>query len=193
MPKMTPYKALSKRDRDAYRSSLPRPAPTPRPAVEVRVSREPAEVDASDRDGLLWLVKKGRLKQSQIREALHYRTLVRAAPEGAVKVSDMDGVGGGGGGVVLGGEFGDAAACLELYVIRQHVFGGEMAGKNDMLTAMDGVCGKGHTVRALAAGDQLRSHELLAALRIALNLMVAAREAKDAALKARQGGRRKAA
>lgn len=186
MPKMTAFKQMSKTEREAYLASLPKsPPPKVKPDATVRVAREQS-VDASEKDGLMWLIKKNRLKAPQVREALFYSDLVRAAPAGALKVSDLTSVGGGSGtGGIIGGEYGDSAAALQLYVIRQHVLGGEMGGENDLLIVMDGVCGRRQTVRALAGGDQYRSHELLAALRIALNLMVAVRQAKEAANRAR--------
>jgi hypothetical protein len=178
MPKSTPFKAMSRSEQAAYRASLPKPAPKAAPDRTVRVGPPPAKAP-DGKDGLLWLVKKKRLNAKQVREALYYRDLVRSACGGPVKVSDLFSSGGGSkGGGVVGGEYGDQASALELYIVRQHVLGGE----DDLLTVMDGVCGRERTVRELAAGDQLRSHELLSALRIALNLMVNNRETKEAAL-----------
>ena len=153
----------------------------------VRVAAQPAATPAAqptDRDGLAWLARKRWITAPQARKALYYRDLVRAAPDGAIKVVDLNSAGGGGGkggGLPMGGSFGDAQAALELHVIRQFVLGGE----DDLLLAMDGVCGRGHTLRYLAGNNQLRSHELLGALRIALNLMIAADRAKEMARTAR--------
>jgi hypothetical protein len=50
-----------------------------------------------------------------------------------------------------------------------------LRGQVDMLTVMDGVCGQGYTLRYLAGGDKHRAAELLVALRLALDMLVAYR------------------
>lgn len=182
MPKATSFKSMSKREQRAFQNSLPLP-PKPQRERVVRVAREKAQPEPADRDGLVWLAKKGKLTKAQARAGFHYRDLVRAAPAGGLKVVDLCGAGGGGGmggGLPLGGSFGDQQAALELFVIRNFTLGKEP----DMILVMDGVCGMCHTVRYLAGNDQLRSHELLAALRIALNLLIEATSAKEAAKRA---------
>lgn len=180
---------LSNRARRIVKKAQPAAPRNPPGDATVRVSKEPPPPEPTDRDGLLWEARKSRLTKPQLREGLHYRALIRAPAAGAAKVSDLLAIGGGGGGSMLGGSYGDAAAQLELFVIRAHLLGNEP----DLILVMDGVCGMGHTLRYLAAGKQVRAHELMSALRIALNLMVASRVAKEAAAKARQGPQQKAA
>lgn len=158
-----------------------------RPAAEpiVKVAAKPAP-EPKERDGLLWLAKKKRLSSAQLGEALHYRRLFRSLAPGGSTPSclgslGMGGRGGAGSGVLMEGDYGDAAAQLELMVLRSHVLQGQV----DLLTVMDGVCGLGHTVRYLGGGDQLRPVQLEAALRIALDMLVTNRRAKDAAKETR--------
>jgi hypothetical protein len=89
----------------------------------------------------------------------------------------MGGGAGKGSPVGLGGSFDDADKKLQLWVIRNHTLGGQ----GDLITVMDGVCGQGWTLRYLAGGNQVRAAELEQALRIALDLMVGVRRAKDEA------------
>lgn len=141
------------------------------------------------RDGLAWLVdpKRKVISRPQCREGIYYRDLFRVAEPGAMIQSSIEslGMGGGsgrGGGVMLGGSYEDAAAKLELFVIRKFLFGDQ----EDLITAMDGVCGQGWTLRYLAGGDHHRAKELETALRIALDLMLNNRKAKDEALAAQK-------
>lgn len=176
---------MSRAGQQAYLSNLPKPAAPPKPEKVVRVSNEPKQPEPSDKDGLLWLYKKKRLTQPQLAAAFHYRDLFRreSASGGTLKsfldVSAGGGVynGGNGGGLPLGGQYTDAQAKLELFVIRELTLGKQ----EDLLIVMNGVCGVGHTVRYLAGNNQLRASELEAALRIALDLLVKVRRDKDAA------------
>lgn len=137
--------------------------------------------EPSDRDGLLWLAKKKRLKHLQVQEGLYYRGLYRrGSTDGGTIRSCLDvrvGGGSGQGGLPLGGDFNDAQSKLELFVVRQIVLHGQV----DVLTVMDGVCGLGHSVRFLAGGDQMRAAQLEAVLRVALDQMASNRKVKEAA------------
>lgn len=163
------------------------PAKPRRPKVEdaakvVKVAKVKEVAEPSDRDGLLWLHKKRRITAAQAREGLHYRDLFRSAAAGEAPIPSNIPTGkvGGGqqGGLPFSDGFTDAAAKLALFVVQWHV----LLGQEDLLIVMNGVCGVGHTVRFLAGDNQLRAAQLEAALRIALDMMIASRKAKEAAL-----------
>lgn len=137
---------------------------------------EPAE--PADRDGLVWLGQKRRLTAEQLREAFVYRDLMRDGGEVSLRSALEGGTGGGSAGprspsplVSL------ASARRELLVLRMVV----LRGQCDMLTAMDGVCGAGHTLRYLAGNDMAgrpdkhRARDLEVLLKAALDLIVAFR------------------
>lgn len=188
MPKATEFKAMSKSQREAYLAGLPKPPAKAKPEKVVRISTEPKPQDPTEKDGLLWLAKKKRLTQPQLAAGFYYRDLYRNAEAGdgslksCLDVSAGGGVynGGRGGGLPFGGEYSNGEARLQLFVIRSLIFGEQ----DDLVTVMDGVCGLRHTVRYLAGGDQLRSSQLEAALRIALDLLVKVRRDKEAAKRA---------
>lgn len=185
MPKITPFKQMSKAEQEAYLASMPKPAPSARPDKVVRVAREPRPVEPSDRDGLLWLAKKKRLTTPQVGAGLYVRGLFRrdqasgVSLKSSLDVSAAAGVYncGKGGGLPLGGDYTDAQAKLELFVVRELTLGKQP----DLLLVVDGVCGLGHTVRFLAGNNQLRAAELEASLRIALDLIAKSRRDKEEA------------
>jgi hypothetical protein len=185
---------LSNRERKALRKATPAAPRKPKGEVVVKVAvagskKKPA---ADKEDGLLWLTRKGWITPKQGAMGLHYSDLARAAPDGGIKIVDLEGAGGGGsvgGGLPFGGSYSDGQAALELYVIRQHL----LAAEPDLLLVMEGVCVRRHTPRFLAGGNQCRAHELLSALRIALNILIKVDDDKKAAERAREERRTKAA
>lgn len=158
------------------------------------VAASPASVEPNDKDGVEWLHKKKRLSFVQAQKALWYRELMKRGSMGAsikscLASAESGGGGSNNGGLPMGGSYVDSAAQLELFVVRSMILHNEP----DLLTVMDGVCGLGHTVRYLAGGDQLRAAQLEAALRIALNMLIANDKAKEAAAKVANGRAQKAA
>lgn len=133
--------------------------------------------EPADRDGLVWLRQHKRLSGAQAQIGLAYRELFRhvvdmgGAPLGSNLEALLAGGGGSGGGAIGpgGGVYVAAAARAELFRVRWIVLGGQI----DLHTVMDGVCGLAHTVRYLAGGNQVRAAQLEAALRIALDLLIA--------------------
>lgn len=180
-----PRAALSNRQRRELRKQAPTAPRLPKADASAKVVKvAPAEkaAEPANRDGLVWLAKKKRLTIPQIGAGFYYRDLFRTASPGSVK-SCVEGLGGVGGGHVaslpFGGQYTDSAAQLELFVIRSLTF----ADQPDLVTAMDGVCGVGHTLRYLAGGDRHRADQLEVALRIALDLLTSVRAAKLKAAK----------
>lgn len=144
-----------------------------------RVASPPAKPPT---DGLEWLQRKKRLTPSQLLEGWAYRALYRDAGPLSMKsqLGGLDSPGGGGDGTGYALQtaiVGTEDARRELFVLQHHV----LRSQPDLITVMDGVCGIGHTLRMLAGGEQIRAAELEAVLRVALDLLVAAREAARAA------------
>lgn len=148
-----------------------------RPEVKQGAPAAPAEPE--DRDGLDWLVAKKRLSHKQGLAGYDYRRLHRhvidmgGAPLGS-SMENLLSTGGAAtfGGGPTGGSYTASAARAELFRIHWLV----LKGQTDLLTVMEGVCGKGHTVRYLAgpgSQQQVRAAQLEAALKIALDLILA--------------------
>lgn len=132
-------------------------------------TKDEKEPELSERDGLLWLVKKRRLSLPRLRAAQAYRELYRTAmtEDGALK-SCLEVAGGGGERVGMPGAapISLLAAKRALFLIRHKVLGGQA----DMLSVMDGVCGAGRTLRELGKGDR-GAGALEAVLMVALDLV----------------------
>jgi hypothetical protein len=182
---MMAREGLSNRQRKHRAKAAPAAPRHPKAVDEAKVVRVAKVKDAGepiDRDGLIWPYKKKRITAAQAKEGFHYRDLFRSAAGGEAPIPSNIPTGkvGGGqqGGLPFSDGFNDAAAKLALFVVRWHV----LLGQADLLLVMDGVCGVGHTVRYLAGGNQVRAAQLEAALRIALDMMSAARKAKEDAL-----------
>ena len=135
----------------------------------VRVGRKaPAEID---RDGLSWLIRKGRLTGSRAKMALAYRAAFRDAGMVSLKSCLGDSVGGGAPGPGTHADFGVTSATdasRRLFFWRWVV----LRGQSDMVLAVEGICGTGHSPRDLAGGNGHRAAELETVLGIALDLMV---------------------
>lgn len=140
-------------------------------APVVRIGRKPG-LDPAE-DGLMRLRRKQQLTVDQLRQAFAYRddAALAALAVGPVKVSDLEGARGGGGGKAAcasDGGLADYIAAQRRQFTRRNVV---LSGQSDMLTVMDGVCVGRHTLMALAGEDDRRSRELLAVLRVALDLL----------------------
>lgn len=173
----------SKQSRSARNEARRQANEAARSRGEVRVApKGSAKPKAQEpRDGLAWLIKKGRLTLAQAREALLYREGFRDAGEVAMRSSLEVGVcGGQPSGLPNAAVFAMTKARQELALSRYKVLRGQV----DMLTVMDGVCGHGYTLRHLAGGDHHRAAELEVALRIALDVLVAYRAGPPASARA---------
>ena len=137
-------------------------------AAKVRLAAPPPKVEEVQRDGLEWLIKRRKAKVTPARQgaAWFYRDAFRAV-----------------GGVPIASTLGsldrvDSSArtppmihCLDasstLFILRSKV----LCGQDDMLTVMDGVIGLGHTLRALAGGDDRLAGAMEQVLYVALDLV----------------------
>ncbi|HYF20687.1 MAG TPA: hypothetical protein VEA40_22670 [Ramlibacter sp.] len=146
---------------------------------EVRQAAPTSPPEPEDRDGLDWLVAKKRVSHAQGLKGYDYRALFRhvidmgGAPLGS-SLENLMSTGGQAtfGGLPSAGSYTASAARAELFRMRWVV----LRGQTDLLTVMDGVCGLGHTVRTLAgpgSQQQVRAAQLEAALKIALDLLIA--------------------
>lgn len=144
------------------------------PTVHVAAPAEP-EPDLSDRDGLVWMAQKQRITHSQSKAGLAYRDLFRHVIDfgGADLGSCIERLKTAGGGKIAtsptGGIYTASAARAELFRLRWVVVGGQV----DVLTALDGICGIGHTLGYLAGGNRQRKEQLMQALRIGLDQLAA--------------------
>lgn len=145
----------------------------------VRMSAAEAQ---RNEDGLDRLVRKGRLSGPRLTMARHYRMLGRLATAGGGDIKSCLNHSPGGGarlGLPGGGEaFEVTAAKREMFDLRWNV----LKGQSDVLTALDGVLISGHTLLYLAggAGKGARAAELMLALVIGLDMMIAARGGQSA-------------
>lgn len=146
----------------------------PKPAADAISTPKPKDLF---RDGLEWLISKGRLSHGQWQAARWYRSLYRD-PGGPSIKSGLNfesiataGCSHGQHGADIGGQSLDTAR--ELKHIRAVVLGGQ----GDMIGAMDEVCGKGATPIE-AAGKDRAAGKLEAVLLVALDLIVCYMTAK---------------
>lgn len=177
--------ALSNRERRELKKKI-KPAPRHAPADPalrvVKARAEPVVAEPPERDGLVWLSNKKQITPPQTLAGLDYRALFRHVIDfgGADVQSCLNTLlsvsGGKGSGMPTGGSYSASAARAELFRLRWIVLGGQ----TDLLTVMDGVCGVGHTLGFLAGKQRMREEQLKAALRIALDLMVADKIARAA-------------
>lgn len=136
----------------------------------LEVKRPRAQVEADPvRDGLIWLIRKGRLTPPRQRAAAVYRAAYREPQEGAMR-SCLD--------LHLGGERSGAPpdynsnkvdAMRRLNAMRTEA----LAGHEQMIFAMDGVCGGGLTLRELCGGEERAAGKLEAVFMVALDLVAA--------------------
>lgn len=157
-------KSACQRRLDALNAAADQPARKP------MVVREVAPVR---RDGLDWLRAKKRISAAQFSAGMAYRRRVRDADAegGAIKSSldIVEGRGSGGAGFAVTPVEARAEAKAWLFRVR-HVL---LKGQPDMITVLDAVCGQGHTLTELTDGNGHRANELLAVLRVALDMISA--------------------
>lgn len=155
-------KSACQRRLDALNAAAEQPVRKP---VAVR------EVAPMRRDGLDWLRAKKRISAAQFAAGMAYRRRVRAADAegGAIKSSldIVEGRGSGGAGFAVTPVEAGAEAKAWLFRVR-HVL---LKGQPDMITVLDAVCGQGHTLTALADGNDRRALELEAYLKVGLDLL----------------------
>lgn len=176
-----PRTAMSNRERKALKGKVlaaPRYAKPEAGKVVARKAAPAGKAGPLKREGLEWLFKKGRLTPPRLRAALFYQR--RFADNDGVSLKsciDPTSTGGAPGpgmyfdiGVVT-----VTQAKRELFVIRHQI----LAGQYDMLTALDGVCGVGHTLRELGK-TQARAIALEQALMCALDLIARWLDTRDA-------------
>jgi hypothetical protein len=146
--------------------------------VRVAVKR-PADEEMDGRDGLVWLMQKGRLSPAQGKVAVWLSDLIRDAGDVALKSCLDDSVGGGGrpGATSPSPLVSLTTARRQLLVVRWQV----LRGQPDMVLVVDGVCGARHTIRYLAGGDKHRARDLEVTLKLALDLVLAHRAEPGAA------------
>lgn len=176
MPKMTAFKMMSKAEQAQYLKSLPKAPPLPRPRAEVRVGAAAPAEPPPPKDGLEWLINKKRLSEAQRVEAAKYRLGYRddggevvGAFGSCLEVS----IGGGGSG-------GREAAMVAVTDARRDyllIVGSVLWDVPDLVTVMDGVCGRGWTLRYLAGGDRHKADAMEVQLKVALDLIIAWRGA----------------
>jgi hypothetical protein len=134
-----------------------------------------------DRDGLLWLERHRRLTSRQLTEGTFYRLDFKAAEAaGATLRSGLDF------GVRVkrsSAPTGHATHVVSAVDAQRRLYFKRfvvLRGQADMLDVLDGVCGRGRTLRDLAGGNGHEAKALEKLLRAALDLLASARE--DAAL-----------
>jgi hypothetical protein len=128
--------------------------------------------DAEPRDGLTWLVKKKRLNRLEQWESYRFRAGFREDGDGVLGSPSCLEFSTGG----TGGGSGVQAALVAITDARReylYIVGHVLRGVDDLRTVMDGVCGRGYTLRQLAGGNQLRQAMLENSLHIALALIMA--------------------
>lgn len=113
------------------------------------------------RDGLAWLVAKGKLNAAQRTAGERYRGHYELIHSGGLRSCIADTIGGG-----------DPSAAIA--AARRHLDEARRKGlvsDNTLIWLADEVAGKGTTLRELAAGDQKRSEALEAELLVALRFL----------------------
>ena len=113
------------------------------------------------RDGLAWLVAKGKLNAAQRMAGERYRGHYELIHSGGLRSCIADTIGGG-----------DPSAAIA--AARRHLDEARRKGlvsDNTLIWLADEVAGKGTTLRELAAGDQKRSEALEAELLVALRFL----------------------
>jgi len=184
-----PRAALTNRQRKAIRKAggaRPRKAKT---GTGPKVTGQTAAVEKpEDRDGLEWLIRKGRLGSGQsaktrAKAGRYYRRLYRDAPlDGTTPLrSCLDDSVRGGGGVGLPPALVQTDAAVKLHFVRAAI-----SHHEEMTDLLDAVCGRGTTVRSLACGNDRRAVEMETALRIALDLVALAKENMEASGRVRR-------
>lgn len=125
-----------------------------------------------DRDGLLWLISRNRLTPPRARAAKAYRQDFReASSAGPTLKSCLDVREGYGKGLPASGPTGEVIYALDA---QRSLFRKRFAvlrGQADLLDVLDGVCGRGLTLRELAGGNGHKAASLETLLKVALDLL----------------------
>lgn len=167
--------ALSNRDRRAVRKTKPKAARHPKADGATVTSRRQVATAIDlpmDRDGLLWLIQRNRLTPVRGREAKAYRADFReAAAEGPSVKSCLDiQVRGTAKTDGHGGKVVSALDAQRRLFRKRWVY---LRGQADLIEVVDGVCGRGLTLRELAGGPvnsaSARAATLEALLMVALD------------------------
>lgn len=137
-------------------------------ALELKGPRRATEAEPV-RDGLVWLIRKGRLTPSRQRAAAAYRAAYREPQEGAMRSCLDLNLGGERMGIPPDYNSTKVDAIRRLNALRTEA----LAGHEQMIFAMDGVCGGGLTLRELCGGEERAAGRLEAVLMVALDLVAA--------------------
>lgn len=140
--------------------------------LNLKTPKEDQEPEAV-RDGLFWLIRKGRLTALRQRAAAIYRSAYREPQEGAMKSCLNGDPRGDRIGVPPDYNAAKIDAIRRLEAMRRIA----LSGHKQLIWVMDGVCGGGLTLRELCGGEERSAGKLEAVLMVALDL-VAAWEAK---------------
>lgn len=126
------------------------------------------------RDGLVWLIRKGRLTPTRQKAAKLYRDAYREPQAGALN-SHLANLGSRGGGGVPSGlpAHGVMAGRLDAEARLAALRGKALAWHEQLVWVMDGVVGGGLTLRELGGGDKTQAAKLEAVLMVALDLVAA--------------------
>ena len=139
---------------------------TPRPEQPDNIVQ--LEPDPTDRDGLLWLLKKGKLGLQERRGCAAYREAFREPPAGAIRSFLDDSRGGGDTGFPPDTNAGALDAQRRLYSFRYTVLLGDTAS----ILVMDAICGRGVTLAHYAgSADSRKALENLTLLKTAARLI----------------------
>jgi hypothetical protein len=155
-----------KQKREARKAAAAKRAGSAKPAAPENVVR--LEPDPSDRDGLLWLLKKGKLGIQERRGCAAYRTAYREPPAGAIRSFLDDTRGGGDSGFPPDTNADALDAQRRLYTFRYSVLLGDTAS----ILVMDAICGRGVTLAQYVGGsDSRKALEALTVLKTAARLI----------------------
>jgi hypothetical protein len=133
-------------------------------AVEPKAAA--AEADPV-RDGLVWLIRKGRLTPPRQRAAAVYRAAYREPQEGATRSCLNFEPRGSGVGRPPDFNAAKVDAIRRLDALRRDA----LAGHEQLIWVMDGVCGGGLTLREMTGGEERAAGKLEAVLLVALDLV----------------------
>lgn len=155
-----------KQKREARKLAAARKATGPKTDKPENVVR--LEPDPSDRDGLLWLLKKGKLGLQERRGCAAYREAYREPPAGAIRSFLDDSRGGGDTGFPPDTNAGAIDAERRLHTFRYGVLLGDMA----TILVMDAICGRGVTLaQYVGSADSRKALESLTLLKTAARLI----------------------
>ncbi len=134
------------------------------------VKRPKVEQDADPvRDGLIWLIRKDKLTPIRRHAAALYRAAYREPQEGAMRSCLNADPRGSGIGRPPDYNAGKVDAARRLAALRADA----LAGHEQMIAVMDGVCGGGLTLREMCGGEERAAGRLEAVLMVALDLVAA--------------------